>query len=163
MFIFGDICITKNIMNRKIWERKEFEGKSFSKFICPRCFVGNLITEKKINRITLSGLDLEQHNYPYGIENYFSGILECNNPNCGDIVSVNGILLTDIQYGFQLPDGEWGEKRSNSYIPKFFLPNLRMFDLNDKNLPKAIKNQIDASFSFYFLDESACANKLEHR
>lgn len=147
-------------MNRKVWESKEFEGKSFSKFTCPRCFVGNLIPIEKISKITKSGQDLQQHGYPYGIENYFSGFLECNNSNCTDIVSVNGILRTDIQHGYQLPDGEWIEVNFNYYVPKFFVPNLRMFDLNDKNIPKSIRRQIDSSFSLYFNDEAACANKI---
>lgn len=147
-------------MNRKVWDKKEFEGKSFSKFICPRCFEGTLIAKEKISKITKNGLDLEKHGYPYGIENYFSGFLECNNSNCGDIVSVSGILQTDIQHGYQLPDGEWREVRLNNYIPKFFIPNLRMFNLNDDNIPKTIKNQIDSSFSLYFIDETACANKI---
>lgn len=147
-------------MNRKIWESKEFEGKSFSKFTCPRCFIGNLIPKEKIRKITKYGEDSEQHGYPYGIEYLFSGFLECNNSDCADIVSVNGILNADIQHGYQMPEGEWIDVNLNHYIPKFFVPNLRMFDLNDNRIPRSIRVQIDSSFSLYFNDESSCANKI---
>ncbi|OJX33374.1 MAG: hypothetical protein BGO86_04560 [Chryseobacterium sp. 36-9] len=147
-------------MNRKLWERKSFESDFFGNYICPRCFTGTLIKRDKISKITATGIDSEKHGYPYGIEHLFSGILECNNQECKDVVSLNGILRTDISHGYEQPDGQWVEVKFNDYEPKFFLPNLRMFDIRNKNIPKEIRNQVDSAFSQYFLDETICANKI---
>lgn len=147
-------------MNRKLWNKKNFLGKDFSIIPCPKCFLGTLVGKENFSKVTPSGIEMEKLGYPYGIENLFVGILECNNQNCKNIISVNGYLNTNISVGIELPNGEWKEDYISNYEPKFFLPNLRFFDLNHKDIPNQIKAQIDSSFSLYYTDTAACANKI---
>ena len=141
-------------MNRKIWEDKILHNGLFP---CPKCFSGNIIGLNKISQITEEGKELSKHNYPYGIENLFCGILKCN--RCNEIVSVNGSLLTEITEEIPLPDGNYEIKELSISKPMFFYPNLRMFSLS-KEIPKPVIKQVDLAFSYYFHDNNSCANKI---
>ncbi|MDH5033979.1 DUF4145 domain-containing protein [Chryseobacterium cucumeris] len=144
-------------MKKELWKSKSFEQPN--NYPCPKCFIGILIGKEISKLMTEDGKYNEQVGYPYGLDNIFSGILHCNNHLCNHIVSVNGLLITDISTGYQKPDGEYIETFLKIYHPKFFFPNLRMFPLTNE-IPENIRQLIDQSFSLYFLDNNSCANKI---
>jgi hypothetical protein len=144
-------------MKKELWKSKTFEQPN--NYPCPKCFIGVLIGTEILKQMTEDGKYNEQVGYPYGLDNVFSGILRCNNHLCKHMFSVNGLLITDINTGYQKPDGEYVETLLKIYHPKFFFPNLRMFPLTDE-VPKNIAKLIDESFSLYFLDNNSCANKI---
>lgn len=144
-------------MKKELWKSKSFEQPN--NFPCPKCLIGFLVGAEIIKEMTEDGKYMETVGYPHGLDNIFAGILNCNNHLCKHIVSVNGLLISDIQTGYQKPDGEYVEKRLNIYHPKFFFPNLRIFPLTD-DIPKNIFQLIDQSFSLYFVDNNSCANKI---
>lgn len=145
-------------MNRELWKPKTFEKGG--KYPCPKCFNGFLVgTDKIVFELTEGGKEMRQHRYPYGVENVFSGILRCSDSNCNELISVNGLLLTDILVEYIDDNGVHFEKELREYKPKFFYPNLRMFKLS-KDIPEDISRLIDESFSLYFTDNNSCANKI---
>ena len=104
---------------------------------------------------------MEYYNYDQGIEHVFSGILKCKNSDCKELVSISGQCLKDIIYGKELPDGRLVEDRFSSYYPKYFYPNLKIFDLS-KEIPENVSEQINLSFSNYFDDLSSSANRIRN-
>lgn len=144
-------------MNRELWKPKSFQKTG--KYPCPKCFNGILVGENKISKLTVGGKEMFDYGYPYGIDNVFCGILKCNNDKCNEVISVNGLLLTDIRDAYQDNNGEYVELSIEVFNPKFFFPNLRMFKLPSE-VPQNIRSLIDKAFSFYFLDNNACANKI---
>jgi len=144
-------------MKKELWKSKSFDKPN--NFPCPKCFIGFLAGVEILKQMTEDGKHMENVGYPHGLDNIFSGILRCNNYLCKHLVSVNGLLISDIQTGYQKPDGEYVEKTLKIYHPKFFFPNLRMFALTE-DIPKNIVKLIDQSFSLYFVDNNSCANKI---
>lgn len=144
-------------MNRELWKPKSF--KKTGKYPCPKCFNGILIGESKLSEITVGGKEMLGFGYPHGINNLFCGILKCNNDKCNEIISANGLLLSDIRDVSQDENGEYVELNLEIFEPKYFFPNLRMFKLSN-DVPQNIRNLIDKAFSFYFLDNNACANTI---
>lgn len=144
-------------MNRKIWEQKSF-NKTGS-YSCPKCYIGSLNGINKISHLTVEGEELIKLNYPYGIPNLFVGILQCNNSKCSTVISVNGVLLTDVRDAEIDENNEYFQTIIEEYHPKFFHPNLRMFPLTNQ-IPKNIIQLIDEAFSLYFCDNNSCANKI---
>lgn len=146
-------------MNRNLWESRSFKRKSPTQYPCPKCYIGILKIEKLEKKITKEAIVLDAHNYPYGIEHIFSGMYKCSEESCGNLVSFCGLLKKDIKVPDELPNGEVDEKYITIYKPKYFYPNLRLFQLPTK-ISDDLKEQIDLSFSHYFNDLSSCANRI---
>lgn len=147
-------------MNREFWKNISFTNENPQHFPCPKCSSGILIPKEKMTVfITEGGREMEKFGYPYGIEHIFSGILTCKNNNCKELISIGGICLKDIAYAEELPDGQMVEKRCSQYEPKYFYPNLKIFNLKNE-IPDNVRTQINLSFSHFYNDLSSCANKI---
>ncbi len=148
-------------MNRKIWLKRNFNNKNPKHFPCPKCNVGILELKDIMTNITPTGKHMDYHNYQQGIEYLFSGILQCKNSDCKELITVCGKCLKNIVYDKKLPDGQIVEDRISDYFPKYFYPNLKLFNLSEQ-IPDNVAKQINLSFSNYFDDLSSCANRLRH-
>ena len=148
-------------MNRDIWSKINFNHNNPKSYPCPSCNIGILDLNGILTKITPSGKEMKYHNYPYGIEHVFSGILQCKNNDCKELVTISGQCLKNIAYGKELPDGQLVEDRFSDYFPKYFYPNLRLFKLSDK-IPSNVSEQINFSFSNYFDDLSSCVNRIRN-
>lgn len=146
-------------MNRELWKNRGFEKNSPTQYPCPNCNIGILKPTLVKSEITGEGEFMTHNNYHDGIEHIFSGLFKCSKESCGEIISFGGVCNKDIRTGYELPNGEWEERYITYYEPKFFYPNLRLFKI-PKEIPKVIKEQIDFSFSHFFNDLSACANRI---
>jgi len=104
---------------------------------------------------------MEYFNYDNGIEYVFSGILQCKNVDCNELVTISGKCVKNIAFGESLPNGQIVEGRLSEYFPRYFYPNLQLFYLSDK-IPINVSDQINLSFSNYFDDLSSCANRIRH-
>ncbi|WP_298543644.1 DUF4145 domain-containing protein [uncultured Aquimarina sp.] len=148
-------------MNREIWNDRSFNHDNPKSYPCPTCKVGVLNLNGILTKITPRGDEMEYYNYPNGIEHVFSGILKCKNADCNELVTISGQCLKDIVYGKELPDGQMLEDRFSTYYPKYFYPNLKLFEL-PKEITSNVSQQINLSFSNYFDDLSSCANRLRN-
>jgi hypothetical protein len=148
-------------MNRDIWTKRNFNTKNPKNYPCPTCNTGILDLNGILTEITPAGRFMEFHSYHNGIEHVFSGILKCKNADCKELVTISGQCLRDIIYVEELPDGRPIEDRFSDYFPKYFYPNLRIFNLSDE-IPVNVSKQINLSFSNYFDDLSSCANRVRN-
>lgn len=148
-------------MNREIWKNRSFNHNNPKSYPCPNCSTGILDLNGILTKITPRGKEMEYYNYYDGIEHVFSGILKCKNADCNELVTISGQCLKDIVYGKELPDGQMVEDRFSTYYPKYFFPNLQIFNLS-LEIPANVSEQINLSFSNYFDDLSSCANRLRH-
>lgn len=148
-------------MKIELWKNRNFSNKNPINYPCPRCNVGFLTPKSIATEITQVGVDMEYYNYHDGIEHIFSGILICKNSDCKELISISGRCLKDIVYGKELPSGEMVEDRFSTYYPKYFYPNLKLFNI-EKEIPDEIAIQINLAFSHYFSDLSSCANRIRN-
>jgi len=146
-------------MNRRLWNSRSFEGQSPSQYPCPKCYIGILKEFFLEKKITKEAIFLDAHSYPYGIKYIFSGMYRCSEASCDNLVSFGGYLEKDIEVPDELPNGQMDTKYITIYKPKYFYPNLRMFELPTE-ISDDLKEQIDLSFSHYFNDLSSCANRI---
>lgn len=146
-------------MNKQLWKNRNFSDSNPLNYPCPNCEAGILKLKKKIDQITPTGRIHEEYNSGEGIEYVFSAILECK--NCNETISFSGYCLKNIADADELPDGRLVEKRFHSYYPKYFFPNLKMIKVPEK-ITSEVKEQINLSFSVYFIDLSSCANKIRN-
>jgi hypothetical protein len=148
-------------MNREIWKNRYFNHDNPINYPCPSCKIGVLSLDGILTKITPRGKEMENYSYDQGIEHVFCGILQCKNADCLELISISGQCLKDIVYGKELPDGQLVEGRFSTYYPKYFYPNLKIFDLPE-NIPANVSKQINLSFSNYFDDLSSCANRIRN-
>lgn len=148
-------------MNRKSWE--SWEKRNFTKtdppqYQCPKCQIGFLKIEEIVLKKTEGGKELERIRYPYGIEHLMAGVFKCRKESCGEIVSFSGLCTKDIHVQQEV-DGEMVEFEADMYEPKYFYPNLKLFEL-PKEVSAEVEEQINLSFSHFFNDLSSSANKV---
>lgn len=146
-------------MNKNLWSKRYFTKDSPTSYPCPKCFIGHLKLIHIKAEITKEGKSLQAYSYPYGIEHAFSGIYQCSDSICGDVVAFTGLMKKDYEIPSETDEGNPSIEYATFYEPKFFFPNLRLFILPDE-ITKSIKDQIDLSFSLFFCDLSSCANKI---
>ena len=135
------------------------EGFSSSPgYSCPTCGIGMLVTKKGWN---LSKMNASSHYQPEGYllqfpeesEEHFAGLLSCSNGHCSESVAISGIVKF-----IPFPGSLYNDVRRN-YIPKFFLPALRIIAVGH-TCPSTVKEQINKSFTHFFNDLGACGNAI---
>jgi len=94
---------------------------------------------------------------------YFTSISKCNNPECGEIITITG--ETKLRYAGKREDfierGEDFEFQGNilSYIVKYTNPAIRLFKV-PKSTPEELLEIINRSFELFWVDEDSCGNKI---
>ncbi|HEX8016196.1 MAG TPA: DUF4145 domain-containing protein [Flavobacterium sp.] len=148
-------------MNKDLWHKRTFTDNNPIDYVCPKCTIGILAVKTLDSKLMPGQEEMIKYSYPYGISYVFSGILECKNKNCGEVVSISGIVLKDIQDAYEDSDGQYVEFRYHEYKPKFFYPYLAIIPIG-KNVPKEVEEQLKLSFSHFFNDLSSCANRIRN-
>ncbi len=141
-----------------------FEKDSYPDYPCPTCEIGVLKKSKILKDISVkqpvfhddNGGYNEYEYYRNGKKFIFSSILKCGNKECQQIVSMIGDYLENYE-DFDVET--LGTNRFSSYFPKYFYPNLKIFNYPE-NLPKRLEEEINNSFANYFSDTASSANKI---
>lgn len=151
------------MIEKEYWKNFQFTENKFPQIICPSCKKGHLkIVKNSLNtgEISDSRENREHPDWePDWIEYRFSVSLKCDNANCRDNVVCIGNGSNN-----QYTEYDYFEKITHSayqqyYKPLYFLPPLNIIELDD-NYPKDLKRELINSFSHFFSDFTACANKI---
>jgi hypothetical protein len=83
----------------------------------------------------------------------FTAILDCNNPECWEVVAVAGDTSQDLEW-IQGDDVYFPR-----YFPRVFHPPLVIFEIPEKS-PRDIRDEITVAFELYWSNPSACLNRI---
>lgn len=146
-------------INRKFWE-SSFQQGNLPKWICPTCSEGTLMA--KNNEVILledaSTLKSKDHDFFEidWIKGPFYGILNCNNSECKEVVTVVGSHQFEVEPDL---DDPYDYSHVQVISPLFFYPTISLFKINE-NVSQEIREIVYESFSLYWSDVSSCANKI---
>lgn len=138
-----------------------FKKDELTNWNCPTCGKGFLkVKEGTFHHEETKGsvIARESHDWePEWIEYLYSCLLECNNPACKDIVSSTGVGSTGyvVYDENDMPYPSYEDR----FIPKFFSPNLKIFDYQN-SIPDEVKDELKNSFSLFFCDPPSAANHI---
>ncbi|NNC17830.1 DUF4145 domain-containing protein [Corallococcus exiguus] len=125
---------------------------------CPRCNDSKLRPKEKTFVVleTRDSRDAKGHEAwdPTWTIERFSGVLECTNPDCADVVAVCGQAGVEEAY-----DEEEGPVLVQSLEPYFFLPAPDLVDV-PADASDELKHELRSAFSLYWSDPAACANRI---
>ena len=142
--------------------KSSFRGKGSTKWHCPTCGKGLLKVkadafhseQTRASRRARSSGDWE----PEWIKYVYSCLLECNYTACEEIVSCSGVGSVTRDMGYD-DKGEFYEDFRTFYSPKYFYPNLKIFNY-PKKLPDEVTDELENSFSLFFCDPPSSANHI---
>lgn len=138
-------------MDKAIWNA--FFSRDFvPRFRCPTCAEGRLLVNK--DELWVRTPYYARHAERVDEEDRFVLFLKCNNPVCGEFVSVSGITTT-------VPEvDQHGNFEYFEYLePKMMSPAPHIIALPAK-LPAAVEKEIILSFGLYWMDFRVCASRL---
>ena len=145
----------------KIFEIPKYDLFELPKFKCPKCDEGLLIfdTQKMISEeMEQSKKTFEATQEIEYCEGFFSAFGKCYNPDCKEIVIISGVTKVKLY--------EWDEETGSSfpvyksiYEIQYINPPIRLIDL-PIDINNNIKDTLNKSFSLFWIDENACANKI---
>ena len=147
-------------IDRKIF-KASFKQDELTNWNCPTCGKGFLKVNKSTfrheeTRDSVGRRDLGDEWYPEWIEYVYSCLMECNNPDCKEIVSSLGVGSTgELICGEDIPHPSY----EDCFIPKFFSPPLNIFDYQD-SIPEEVKGELKKSFTLFFCDPDSSANHI---
>jgi hypothetical protein len=149
-------------IKREIW-KEEFTLKELPEWQCPACNkemlhldkVNFTVREDSHSKKSRSHEDWDS----LWITGVFNGLLECKNKKCEETVVLLGKMFNRWGEVFIDEEHGWEQIEFESLAPKLFIPALHIFPLSN-NVPERIKKQVIEAFSLYWVDTSACANKI---
>jgi hypothetical protein len=144
-------------MHRSLFSEKEFALSKLPEWTCPSCSAGTLRKVQDdefriLQNATTQSIVNESffdHEHDIGV---FTGRLFCG--NCRENVFVSGTSSTDIEY-----DEDTGTNYYAVVQPRFFIPTLRLIDV-DERVPSRIHQLIDAACSVFWCSGESCINRL---
>ncbi|TGE23570.1 DUF4145 domain-containing protein [Hymenobacter metallicola] len=93
-------------------------------------------------------------------EGKFSILFRCNNAKCREIHLASGdVIFEEMRSYDEYSHEETFDGYDKQYYPRFFHPSIDIFTI-DSNLPNNISEEIRKSFSLYFTDTNAAANRI---
>lgn len=144
-------------MNKELFQ-KSISEKDITRWLCPHCHKGRLSFDKKIS-CDLTNLipkqEINKHDYMayYNI----AGFLKCDYCNKKVMYLASALYSHDSQRNPTNDNIEF-EEDERIFYPYIFIPPLHIIELNEF-IPDEIKKELIKSFSLYWIDFSACANK----
>lgn len=146
--------------DKDFWKNLYFSENNKPSIICPTCRKGllqiwNDSFKIKDSAHTQHNRDNEDWDMQQTVR-VFSGILHCNNKDCGEYVSVSGEELIEPEYISEHEQGLVNQK-----FPKFFVPSLEIFKIKEQ-YPNEVQKQLRASFKMFFCDTASSANKIRN-
>lgn len=161
-------------MKDKIWLYKFFYMNSIPNWKCPTCKYGYLSIDGSfmIKPTHEYQRKLEPSFDEYGqempsvegqIEGHngrFIGFLKCNSKTCNEFVTVTG-NINDVWESFEDPNYGWGtgDETTSLYYPRYFDPPIGYIEISS-SYPIEIQNELEKCFTLYWIDNSACANRI---
>lgn len=142
----------------KIFERRNFSETSIPKWPCPSCDQGFLAQQQDKFDYQNDAMTKRECNSdyfePYHYKFVFTCMMECQ--NCAESVSIIGTG------GVSVDQPHDGPPETNEYFtPKFFQPALQIINLPaNPDLPEKVRELLNASFSLFWCDYDACANRI---
>ena len=140
-----------------------FNIENIPEWVCPICNKGILIGDKKTLIVTEYEHSKAEHSdenwEPLWISGNFSGFIKCNSSKCKEKVVV--IVTTSVEednYYDETYDAVF-QTYYDRLQPKLFVPTLNIFEIQTE-IPENIKSQIQEAFYLFFVDSSACSNKI---
>lgn len=153
-------------IDRITWKRG-FDREEVPPWLCPRCGHATLQLEQrpyldrgvqKSEPVFVEKETVDSRNDPEGCDESYSGVfgtvLQCSRSDCKCVVSVCG----------ETEQCECISTMGDSYFttyfkPRYFWPPVLIF-LIPAQCPSQIRQEIEAAFSLYWADPSACVNRL---
>lgn len=144
-------------MKQGLWT-KQVNEISCPKWSCAYCEDGTLHLEKDTFRYQetaeTSQMPKDENFDPTWIKYVFSSWARCSNPACNQYYVLTGD--GSVESG-QIEAEEWGDY--NSYNVRLVHPSPRIIKIPYKT-PDSLKQELIASFSLFWIDSAACANKI---
>jgi len=135
-------------------------------FKCPICDMGFVLSEKESSikkTAARSEIIFDLTSDERDFHGHFVSISKCNNPNCGEIMTIAG--QTDLLYAGQFiedsnENGDYTFQGCKiSYTVNYLnpAPNIFVWPINT---PNEVIDIIKESFSLFWVDENSCGNKI---
>jgi hypothetical protein len=152
-------------MNKNLWLQESFSyNQSMPAWLCPVCKVGTVGTSLseikespsksvKAHRNSMFAGQSEDAVFKYATR------LWCSNGSCNEEVINSGRGEYWDQYGRHIISSAFQGPRMRNFFPEYFFPHLQIIEIPE-NTPDLIRQQINLSFPIYWIDRSACANKI---
>lgn len=143
-------------MNRKHWD---LTFDKLPRWSCPKCQDGILTPLKNYPHIEEAEYSKIEQDCPQSEPEWtteaFVALLKCDEPACGEIVSVSGrrIVEPNVEYY-----GE-GSRWESFLVPQYVSPAPHIIPISDR-LPQNCKTHLRDAFTLYWVDRAACANRL---
>ena len=149
--------------------RPKFYLYEIPKFQCPHCSLGLLITDSNKFISESTEESLKCFNIIGEIEvwrKHFTTITRCNNPDCREITTISG-LSNVVQTGWEEEEYDYELKQTFPHTPtygdaydiKYVNPCIRLIHI-PQDIDSNIERTLNKSFSLFWNDEDACANKI---
>lgn len=146
-------------LDKSIWVRT-FSSSDVPAYPCPSCQKTSLSLDEKTLLIseTAKSKAAQKHEAwdPEWTEQRFICLLQCSSAKCGEIVAVSGRISVEPNYG---DDDEMGEYYEGMLEPRSMYPAPHIITL-PTNLPRAVTEELELAFQFYWGDYGACATKI---
>lgn len=147
-------------MDKVFWKHLVLHKDYVPRINCPNCGIGllDLFQEDIVHKMTKAGsIEHAEGNFE-SIQYVFSAILTCTNRMCKDVVSVTGngsVEYVTYSNGYDESESEY----VTYFHPKYFHPPINIIPCKPE-YGKGINRLLMESFSVFFSDLGACANKI---
>lgn len=142
--------------------QSDIQEKYCPQWPCPTCPSGALkIKEGSIQFSETFISRKESHSFdwePEWTREIFVGMLVCQNEECREVCTVSGVTSNDFSV-YEGRNGEPVQELTKTFHPRFFNPPIPIFRVSQK-VPDKIRVTIFQSFSLYWVDHLACANRI---
>jgi hypothetical protein len=150
-------------MKKELWEHVVFSPDDKIKWPCPSCGQSNLTLPKENFVVKETGeserLHLKLNDWdPEWVQFHFTALFVCTNTECLETVTCLGHGSPNTHQYYN-PVSEEIEDCADEFYPRFFYPPLQMFSI-PKKCSLLVVQEITKSFSLFWNDAAACANKI---
>lgn len=144
-------------MKRDLWHTT-FSRHLFPAFPCPRCEEGAMQFEPSSLKIVEPHYSSFAHGMdgwePDWIEERFSATMLCTVSKCGEVVNISGdTVIAEVVDD----NSDWSYEQQ--LRPKAVFPGLPIIFVHE-DVPAEVSDEIEVSFSLFWMDLGACASRL---
>ena len=141
-------------IDRSLWRPVWQEGE-YPSLPCPRCgSYLNLNSESLVVKTAQHDINLFAYVTEEEIVPKFSCWMQCGYADCGEVVSVSGYLTHHLFHA-----NERDVEIARNLHPKVIIPSPPIIQIG-KEVPGDIQEHLARSFTLFWIDNEACANRL---
>jgi Domain of unknown function (DUF4145) len=126
---------------------------------CPTCQSGSLVLDTDSLSLKETGLSIDGRDEPAWepewITERFSGLLVCQNADCGDVSVIGGIVHYEEDHDWESQTQNWAKE----FEPLFIYPSPKIFAVSSK-CPEIVADELQKAFTLIWYDTSSSANSL---